>query len=501
MRPVTLLGLFADRFENPDAVLVEVPGAAPVTYGGAWERSAQIANALRSAGVVPGDRVAVQIDKSPLAVLLYLACARSGAVLLPLNPALSADEVGHVAGDAEPRVWVHAPGRAPTDGGGRFPVRFTADQYGNGTLSAAADAETATAVGRPPGPDDLAAILYTSGTTGTPKGAMLSQRNLASNGDALQRLWGFGAGDVLLHALPVFHVHGLFVAMNCVLAAGASMVFLPRFDAASVIEHLPRCTVMMGVPTYFARLLAQPAFGPASCRRVRLFVSGSAPLPASTHAAFEARTGHAVLERYGLTETSILTSNPLDGDRRPGTVGPAVPGVEVRVVDAGGRPVGPGEVGGIEARGPNVFGGYWRRPGQAEADTTVDGFFRTGDLGSFDADGYLRIVGRSKDVIICGGENVYPKEVEDVLDAVEGVYESAVVGLADADLGEIVVAVVVSEPGRVLVPAGVREAARQRLAPFKVPRQVHVVTTLPRNAMGKVEKARLRHQLTVPGQD
>jgi malonyl-CoA/methylmalonyl-CoA synthetase len=361
-------------------------------------------------------------------------------------------------------------------------------------LAARADAMPTTFTDHVAAPDELAAILYTSGTTGRPKGAMLSQRNLASNSATLAELWGFRPGDVLLHALPIFHTHGLFVATNCSIANGSPMVFLERFDADEVVSALPRCTVMMGVPTFYTRLLAHAGFGPDVCGAMRLFISGSAPLLASVHDEFRARTGHAILERYGMTETSMLTSNPLDGERRPGTVGFPLPEVDVRVVDDDGRVVSAGEVGGIEVRGPNVFGGYWGRPELTATEFTADGWFRTGDVGTFDADGYLHIVGRSKDLIISGGLNVYPKEIEDVIDGLDGVLESAVVGVPDADFGEAVVAIVVASPGASPEPDVLRAAARERLAGFKVPKRVHVVDALPRNAMGKVEKAVLRRR-------
>jgi malonyl-CoA/methylmalonyl-CoA synthetase len=327
---------------------------------------------------------------------------------------------------------------------------------------------------------------------------MLSQRNLAFSAAVLHRVWGFRPGDVLLHALPVFHVHGLFVATNCVLANGTGMVYLARFDVDAVIDVLPRCTVMMGVPTYYTRLLADSRLRSAS-EGIRLFISGSAPLLASTHEEFRARTGHAILERYGMTETSMIASNPLDGERRAGSVGRALPGVEVRVVgpDAA-APLPAGDVGAIEVRGPNVFSGYWRQPQLADTEFTADGYFRTGDLGVLDADGSLRIVGRSKDLVITGGLNVYPQEVEDVLDRIAGVLESAVVGVPDADLGESVVAGVVLEPGAALTAAAVRDAAREHLAGFKVPKRVELLEALPRNTMGKVEKRALRERFS-PG--
>jgi malonyl-CoA/methylmalonyl-CoA synthetase len=488
--PETLGALFRLEERDPAAVFLEVPGGATLTYGDTVRGTARVANALGALGVAPGDRVAVQVEKSPLAILVYLACVRAGAVLLPMNTAYSDAEVAYLVGDAEPSVVVCDPERAERVDA---PHVVTADASGAGTLAelAVGQRDEFDDVAREAG--DLAAILYTSGTTGRPKGAMLTQRNLTSNAIALHAAWGFRPDDLLLHALPLFHTHGLFVATNCVLANGTSMVFLPRFDAGAVLDQLPRCTVFMGVPTYYTRLLAEPGLDAARCAHMRLFVSGSAPLLASTHDEFRERTGHAILERYGMTEMSMITSNPLDGDRRPGTVGFALPGVEVRVTTEAG-PCAPGDIGGIEVRGPNVFGGYWRRPELAATEFTADGFFRTGDLGTFDADGYLGIVGRSKDLVISGGLNVYPKEVEDVLDGLDGVLESAVIGVPDADFGEAVVAVLVAEPGAAVDEDTVRAAARGELAAFKVPKRVHVVDALPRNTMGKVEKARLRER-------
>jgi len=443
-----------------------------MTYGDADALSGGVANTLRARGVRPGDRVAVQIEKSPFAVLLYLACLRSGAIFVPINTAYTDAEVADLVADAEPALVVR-----------------DAEGFGEVKRDAFEDVD--------PEPDDVAAILYTSGTTGRPKGAMLTHRNLASNAAALHQAWGFRSDDVLLHALPVFHAHGLFVAINCTLANGTPMIFLPRFDAGVVIEHLPRATIFMGVPTFYTRLLADARFNAEVCTSMRLFISGSAPLLASTHDEFRVRTGHAVLERYGMTETTMITSNPLDGDRRPGSVGPPLPGVEVRVANEHGAALATGEVGGVEVRGPNVFAGYWKRPELSATEFTPDGFFRTGDLGCFDEDGYLRLVGRSKDLVISGGLNVYPVEVEEVLDAIDGVLESAVIGVADHDFGEAVVAVVVAEPGRTIDVESVREKSRERLAAFKVPKRVHVVDALPRNAMGKVEKARLRSEFGV----
>ncbi len=462
----------AVRSDSTDAFLLGADGSLVATYGDAATRSAQMAHALRIAGARPGDRVAMQVQKSPDALMLYLACVRSGSVLLPMNPGYTANEVAYLLGDAEPAVVVN--------------------DHTMPELRRAADQLPQTFVDHISGPDDLAAILYTSGTTGRPKGAMLTHRNLASNAWTLHQMWGFQPGDVLLHALPIFHTHGLFVATNTSIANGSPMVFLERFDVDDVLTALPHCTVMMGVPTFYTRLLNEPRFDRASCQHMRLFVSGSAPLLASVHDEFSARTGLAILERYGMTETSMITTNPLHGERRPGTVGGALTDVDVRAVGQDGRTVASGAVGGIEVRGPNVFAGYWKRAELTAAEFTDDGFFRTGDVGMFDDDGYLHIVGRSKDLIISGGLNIYPKEVEDVIDSFEGVLESAVIGIPDADFGEAVVVVLVPLPDATIDGESVRVQARERLAAFKVPKHVHVVDALPRNAMGKVEKAMLR---------
>ncbi len=486
----------------PGAVLAEVPGGPTLTYADAESQVATHVAGLASLGVRRGDRVAVQVSKSPDVLVLFLACTRVGAVFLPMNTAYTADEVAYLCDDAEPALFVHDPGRADLP---PAPTAVTFDALVDAGRAAGAGVTAGSTSGSaPPGPDDVAAMLYTSGTTGRPKGAMLTQRNLASNIATLHATWGFGPGDVLLHALPLFHAHGLFVAAGCALANGSPMILLPRFDPDAVVEALPRSRVFMGVPTHYTRLLGHPGFTVDACRGVRLFTSGSAPLSAETHRAVSARTGQVVLERYGMTETLMLTSNPLDGERRPGTVGLPLPGVEVRVAPApgaaaGARPDAEGDaVGGVEVRGPNVFAGYWNRPGLKEQESTADGWFRTGDLGRFDDDGYLTLVGRSKDLIISGGLNVYPSEVEAALDRLPGVAESAVVGVPDADFGEAVVAVVVAhegaDPGEV-DPERLRLAARAHLAGFKVPKAVHLVDTLPRNTMGKVEKATLRRRL------
>ena len=457
---------------------------------------ARAANALRASGITPGDRVAVQIAKSPEALAIYAATISIGAVFLPLNPAYTPHEVEYFIGNATPHLLICA----PTNAGTLAPIAaehrarlFTLDGAGQGSFAdrTADHPDSFTPTLRTT--DDLAAILYTSGTTGRSKGAMLTHGNLLSNAIVLAGLWRFTDQDVLLHALPIFHTHGLFVATNVALLTGGSMIFLPGFDADTVLHHLPQATTMMGVPTFYTRLLAHPGFTTSTAAHVRLFVSGSAPLLANTHARFHARTGHHILERYGMTETNMITSNPYDGARRAGTVGFPLPGTEVRIT-ADGADVAPGEIGVIEVRGPNVFAGYWQMPEKTAEDLRPDGWFITGDLGRVDADGYLHIVGRSKDLIISGGYNIYPIEIEAMLDDVPGVAESAVIGLPHADLGEAVFAVITAKPGVVVEPGIVLAELHETLARFKQPKGAVVVADLPRNAMGKVQKAALRAQ-------
>ncbi|MFM1886698.1 MAG: hypothetical protein RL026_1855 [Pseudomonadota bacterium] len=487
------------RFHDAD-----IPSTAPflwhadgslVTYGEWWALGARWANALRDAGIRAGDRVAVQIGKSAESLLLYLACLRTGAVYLPLNPAYTPHEVDHILRDAEPTLFVCDPADADRYAETKGPRILTMAANGSdGSLPALARAQAASHEDESRAGDDLAAILYTSGTTGRPKGAMLTHDNLWSNAHALRQAWHYGPGDCLLHALPVFHTHGLFVATNVTLASGASLCLLPRFDVDAVFATLPCCTVMMGVPTFYTRLLADARLTREATAHMRLFISGSAPLTAETHRSFAARTGHAILERYGMTETNMNSSNPYDGERVPGSVGRPLPGVEIRVTDREtGQPLPAGEIGMLEVRGPNVFKGYWRNPGKTAEEFRSDGFFITGDLGLQDERGYLRIVGRGRDLVICGGFNVYPAEVEDALDALPGVVESAVIGVPHPDLGEAVVAVVqhrdASTDERALLAA-----LHDRLARFKQPRRVMFVEALPRNTMGKVQKALLREQ-------
>ena len=484
---------------HPARPLMRTADGAISTYRDMAVRSAQLSVALTEYGVRPGDRVVAQIDKSPDAVALYLACLRAGAVFVPLNTAYTLAELEYFVADADAQLCVVRPHDADSVRRAIASTRAiaTLDTNGAGTLAEAVRSSARLdEASSQRAPHELAALLYTSGTTGRSKGAMLSRANLASNAATLVAAWRFTAADVLLHALPIFHVHGLFVAINTVLAAGASMLFLNRFDAAEVVERLPEATVLMGVPTFYTRLLQQPALSHDRASRMRLFVSGSAPLLAETHREFRARTGHAILERYGMSETLMNTSNPYDGERVPGSVGPPLPDVQVRITEPqSGMPlVAPNAIGMIEVRGPNVFSGYWRMPEKTAAEFRPDGFFITGDLGRIDARGYVFIVGRDKDVVITGGYNVYPSEVEAEIDALEGVAESAVIGVPHADFGEAVAAVVVLKGGFSTDEDTIRARLEQRLAKYKVPKRVLFVTDLPRNAMGKVQKNLLRER-------
>ena len=494
-----LYALLAAHFsESAEQPCLLIPDQPVVHYDDLDAASARFAHALTEAGARRGDRVAAQVDKCWEALALYLACLRAGLIYLPLNTGYQKSELSYLYGDAEPSVIVCNPEFVERTAALRPEAMVLTLASGAASLvdRAARLPETFDTVAATP--DDVAAIVYTSGTTGRPKGAMLTHRNLASNALTLVQLWGFTRGDVLLHALPIYHVHGLFVACHCALLSGARMLWLAKFDAAEVHGLLPRATVMMGVPTFYTRLLALPSFGRDDCRNARLFVSGSAPLLPETFDDFRERTGHTILERYGMSETGMLTSNPLEGERIGGTVGPALPGVSVRVVDAEGRACAAGEVGGVEVSGPNVFAGYWRMPEKTREEFTADRYFRTGDVGELLPNGYLKIVGRAKDLIITGGLNVYPKEIEEKIDALPGVVESAVIGVPDADFGEAVAAVVVGRPGHALTEDGVIAALKGEIASFKVPKRVHFVTDLPRNAMGKVQKNALREEFAKP---
>ena len=468
--------------------------------GGAWtyanlaERTARLAAVLVAAGVVPGNRVLAQVGKTPEAVALYLATLQVGGVYVPLNSAYTAAEVDYFLNDAEPRVVVRDPASPGLSGQRHSFAELTLDSGGGSLLDAMNAAEPRFEVAERQD-DDLAALVYTSGTTGRSKGAMLTHRNLRTNAEALRECWGWRDDDVLLHALPLFHVHGLFIALHCALLGGTPTLFLPRFEVQAVKRHLPISTVMMGVPTFYTRLLQDAEFNRDHCRAVRVFISGSAPLTEATFDAWQARTGHRILERYGMSETIINTSNPLNGDRVAGTVGFALPGVAVRVAGEGGKPLPPGEVGGIEVRGENVFKGYWRQPEKTAEEFRADGYFITGDLGTMDAEGRLSIVGRARDLVISGGYNVYPKEVEALIDELDEVIESAVIGVPHPDFGEGVVAVVVPSSDAVSTDQ-VAAFLKDRLARFKQPKQVVNVEALPRNSMGKVQKNRLRKEFS-----
>jgi malonyl-CoA/methylmalonyl-CoA synthetase len=467
-----LYDLLASRFPaDPGAPCFLLPDAAPISYGEVADQTGRLAALLVARGVAPGDRVAVQVEKSPQAVMLYLATLKAGAVFLPLNTAYTRAEVDYFLADAEPRLFVQDALALAAEAAGLAPLAAT--------------------VARAAG--DLASIIYTSGTTGRSKGAMLTHDNLLSNAEALVDAWRFTADDVLLHALPIFHTHGLFVASNVMLLAGGSMIFLPGLDIDDLVATMPRATTMMGVPTFYTRLLADPRLTHALVNHMRLFVSGSAPLLAETHRDFEARTGKRILERYGMTETNMNTSNPYDGERRAGTVGFPLPGVAVRICDpATGQAVAQGSVGVIEVKGRNVFKGYWKMPEKTAQEFRADGFFITGDLAEIDADGYVAIVGRAKDLIISGGYNIYPKEVELLLDEQPGVAESAVIGVSHPDLGEGVVGVVARKKDARLDEATLLSGIAGQLARFKQPRRIFIVEELPRNTMGKVQKNVLR---------
>jgi malonyl-CoA/methylmalonyl-CoA synthetase len=483
--------------DGGERLLMLTPAGERFSYRQAMQESARVARLFSNLGLRPGDRVTVQVPKSPQAVWLYLACLRAGLVFHPLNDAYRKDEIAYLLSDAGPRLAVCHPRDAAMfeSLAPRGCAVLTLDEHGTGSmaddtrgLDTGADIVTRSA-------SDLAVLLYTSGTTGKPKGAMITHGNLAANARALVETWGFTTADRLLHALPVYHAHGLFVGLGCTLLSGASLVLLPQFDVDAVLRALPGCTVMMGVPTYYTRLLASDSFDSKLCATVRVFISGSAPLTPEAFHAFRKRTGHAILERYGMTETGMNTSNPLHGERRAGSVGRPLPCVTVRIGDPADRPLRTGETGEIQLRGPNVFPGYWQLPDKTAESFTADGWFRTGDLGWLSADGYLTIAGRSKDLIITGGLNVYPREVENVIDSLPDVAESAVIGMPHPDFGEAVVAVIVPAPGAMPDVNQIREALRERLASFKRPKRVIVVDELPRNAMGKVDKAALRRRL------
>ncbi|WP_423192363.1 malonate--CoA ligase [Cupriavidus sp. H18C2] len=509
-----LFALFESRFpEDRGACCIETHDGLYYSWDDLDRATAKIANLLTALTLPAGARVAVQVEKSVEALCLYLATLRAGLVYLPLNTAYQEAEIDYFIGNAEPAVVVCSSANFGWVSKVAFKHNthhvFTLDENRTGSLLQRAAAQPDTFATVPRKEDDLAAILYTSGTTGRSKGAMLTHGNLASNAQTLHAYWGWRSDDVLLHMLPIFHVHGLFVASHGALLAGAKMIWAPRLDMGQLLKFIPRSTVMMGVPTYYVRMVQESRFDQDLCRNMRLFVSGSAPLLLETFDAFREKTGHTILERYGMSETVMLVSNPYDaalGERIGGTVGMPLPGVSVRVMDGEGRLCEPGVIGNVEVKGPNVFKGYWRMPEKTAEEFTADGWFKTGDVGRFGGaivsqagerkvpDQYLTIVGRSKDLIISGGYNVYPKEIESFIDEMPGVAESAVIGVPHADFGEAVVAVVVRKPGADIDEAGMIGTLKGRIANFKVPKRVHVVDELPRNTMGKVQKNVLRQQ-------
>jgi len=476
---------------------VFVQGKGGRTFGAFFANAERYAALLVSEGVEPGDRVAAQVNKSLEALELYVGTVMAGAVFLPLNPDYTASEIAYFLQDATPHMFVIDPSRksemAPAAKAASVTQVLTLDASGGGTLSDTASLYSEGFTPLPRAADDLAAILYTSGTTGRSKGAMLTHRALSSNTETLVGYWRFTPDDVLIHALPIFHTHGLFVATNVALMAGSAMVFLPKFDLDAIFSAMSKATALMGVPTFYTRLLDDPRLTKDSAQNMRLFISGSAPLLAETHERWTERTGHKILERYGMTETNMNTSNPYEGARKPGTVGLPLPGVEVKIVDGSGAEQGVDQIGSIEVRGDNVFAGYWQMPEKTAEELRDDGWFITGDLGVRDDDGYISIVGRSKDLIISGGFNVYPKEVEAIIDDLPDVLESAVIGLPHADFGEAVVAVVVLR-NPTLTPDTISVATAGKLAKFKCPKSILIVDALPRNTMGKVQKKALREE-------
>jgi malonyl-CoA/methylmalonyl-CoA synthetase len=490
------------------AVAVETDEGLSYSWQDLDRATAMMANLLQSLDLPEGSRVAVQVEKSVEAMVLYLACLRAGCVFLPLNTAYQSAEIEYFIGNAEPAVVVCSPAnfgwvsKIAFKAGTQHVFTLGDDRTGSLLERAAHHSDQHTPAARQA--DDLAAILYTSGTTGRSKGAMLTHGNLLSNAATLKDYWGWtatggptGQGDVLIHALPIFHVHGLFVAIHGALINGSKMIWMAKFDPKRVIAHMAKATVFMGVPTLYVRMLAEPTLDKAAVKNMRLFIAGSAPLLIETFTEWQQRTGHTILERYGMSETAMLTSNPYkakEGERRGGTVGFPLPGVGVRVRGDAGQDLPAGEIGGIEVRGPHVFKGYWRMPEKTREEFTSDGWFKTGDVGQIDKQGYVTIVGRSKDLIISGGYNVYPAEIEGYINDMPGVAESAVVGVPHPDFGEVGVAVLTLKSGAALEPEAVIASLKAKLANFKIPKRCYVVSELPRNTMGKVQKNLLRDQ-------
>jgi malonyl-CoA/methylmalonyl-CoA synthetase len=481
-----------------DSTAFAIPSSHSVSYTALVDDVGRMANALLKLGVKPGDRVMVQVEKSIENVVLYLATLKMGAIYNPLNTAYMPAELEYFIGDAEPTVIVMPKAQLAkieaVAKANKVSALMSMEADGSGSLVDLARAQPAAHTTVPRTDDDLACLLYTSGTTGRSKGAMLTHLNLSSNAQVLHKVWEFKKGDVLLHALPIFHTHGLFVALHTAFLNGSKIHWLTRFDLDAVLKLLPESTVMMGVPTFYTRLLSSPALTKEHCKSMRLFISGSAPLLAETHQEFEARTGMRILERYGMTEAGMITSNPYTNSGRiAGSVGYALPGIELRIASPDGAVLAPGEVGVLEMRGPNLFKGYWRNPEKTKEDFRADGYFITGDLSTMGPDGRVTIVGRAKDLIISGGFNVYPKEIETEINALPGVGESAVLGVPHPDFGEGVIAVITPAAGATPPPEeAIIAALSERLAKFKCPKRVFTLSELPRNAMGKVQKADLR---------
>ena len=486
------------RHLGQTTVFLQMQDGTTLTHGQFLQQAAQYAHVLTNFGLTHGDRVAVQIEKSPQSLAIYAACVQAGLIFLPLNTAYTASELSYFVEDSGARVLICDPKAQES----LTPVAQTTDAQletmdalGSGSFAQKAAPQPTQFSTVPRKAEDLAAFLYTSGTTGRSKGAMLTQNNLLSNAEVLTDHWAFSATDVLLHALPIFHTHGLFVATNIALLSGCKIFFLPKFDREAIVAFIPQATSMMGVPTFYTRLLDDPRFDRDLTGHMRLFISGSAPLRAETHKLFEERSGHRILERYGMTETNMSTSNPYEGERRAGTVGFPLPGIELKITDSTtGETLPQGDIGEIEVRGANVFKGYWNMPEKTAEELRSDGFFITGDLGMIDADGYVHIVGRNKDLIISGGFNIYPKEIEAVLDAQEGVRESAVIGVPHPDFGETVLALIVPSAERAPDLDVIHAHISQSLARFKLPKKLILLPKLPRNTMGKVQKNTLRDQ-------
>jgi malonyl-CoA/methylmalonyl-CoA synthetase len=493
-----LFTVFEQHFpEDQRCTLMHTPAGRSYSYMEALDETSRMARCLTDLGLEPGDRVTVQVEKSPEAVWLYLACLRAGLIFHPLNTDYQLDELVYFIGNAEPAAIICDPAKEQlftqlTEG--KHCEILTLDADGKGSFSDVLQETPPDFATVPRKASDIAVLLYSSGTTGIPKGAKLSHGNLSSNTQTLVESWGFTANDRLLHTLPIYHAHGLFVAIGCVLMSGSSMTFLSRFKTETVLDALPDCTVMMGVPTFYTRLLTNERLTPELCGNMRLFISGSAPLLAENFTAFEECTGHAILERYGMTETSMNASNPLEGERRPGSVGPALPGISLRTVDDNGNELSACEIGHLQVKGPNVFSSYWRMREKSAAEFTEDGYFKTGDEAFIEADGYVTIVGRAKDMVISGGLNVYPREVETLLDSLPNIAESAVIGVPHPDFGESVVAVVVAATGKQLSGSALIAQIRPKMATYKLPKQVFSVDELPRNSMGKVQKNLLKEQ-------